>query len=276
MKLKYYMRGVGCGILFTLFIFVVIIIPNLKLKDKTEENTGNKAQTQDESDISKLVGQNGSEVTPDPATGTPVKDDDTPTPTPTEKATPTPTEGATPTPTEEATPTPTEEATPTPTEEATPTPTATPLPTPTPTSVPTPTPTPVPTVSPTPTPTATPTPTDKPTVTPTPTEKPTATPTPTEKPTVTPEPTKKPTATPEPTKKPEKDKTVSVTVAKGTTSEQFAQAVQKAGLVDDWNDFNKYLISSGYAYELQYGTFKLKKGMSYKEIAAACSVWPGN
>ena len=83
-------------------------------------------------------------------------------------------------------------------------------------------------------------------------------------------------STPEPTKKPEKDKTVSVTVAKGTTSEQFAQAIEKAGLVDNWNDFNKYLISSGYAYQLQYGTFKLKKGMSYKEIAAACSVWPGN
>ena len=29
MKLKYYMRGVGCGILFTMFIFMVIIIPNL-------------------------------------------------------------------------------------------------------------------------------------------------------------------------------------------------------------------------------------------------------
>ena len=293
MKLKYYMRGVGCGILFTLFIFVVIIIPNLKLKDKIEENTDNKAQTQDETDIGKLVGQNGSEVTPDATTPEPTKEaTPTPTeeatPTPTKEATPTPTEEATPTPTEEATPTPTEEATPTPTEEATPTPTATPtpsptatpLPTPAPTSVPTPTPTPVPTVSPTPTPTekptATPTPTEKPTATPVPTEKPTAAPTPTEKPTVTPEPTKKPTATPEPTKKPEKDKTVSVTVAKGTTSEQFAQAVQKAGLVDDWNDFNKYLISSGYAYELQYGTFKLKKGMSYKEIAAACSVWPGN
>ena len=109
---------------------------------------------------------------------------------------------------------------------------------------------------------------------------PTATPTLTEKPspTATPVPTKTPTATPEPTKKPdkEKNKTVSVTVAKGTTSEQFAQAIEKAGLVDNWNDFNKYLISSGYAYQLQYGTFKLKKGMSYKEIAAACSVWPGN
>ena len=70
MKLKYYMRGVGCGILFTLFIFVVIIIPNLKLKDKLEENTDNKTQTVDDSDIGKLTGQTGTEVTPDPATGT--------------------------------------------------------------------------------------------------------------------------------------------------------------------------------------------------------------
>ena len=37
MKLKYYIRGVGCGILFTMFIFMVIIIPSLKLDSKIEK-----------------------------------------------------------------------------------------------------------------------------------------------------------------------------------------------------------------------------------------------
>ena len=57
------------------------------------------------------------------------------------------------------------------------------------------------------------------------------------------------------------------------TSELFAQAVQKAGVIDDWNDFNKYLLDSGYAYQLQIGEFKIKKGMSYEEIAKICSTW---
>ncbi|MBR5967536.1 MAG: hypothetical protein IK001_02945, partial [Lachnospiraceae bacterium] len=61
MKLKYYMRGVGTGILFTLFIFVVIIIPNLKLENKIKEATANEENAggsgQDD-DISSLVGKN--------------------------------------------------------------------------------------------------------------------------------------------------------------------------------------------------------------------------
>ena len=48
MKLKYYMRGVGTGILFSLFVFLVIIIPNVRLEEKMkaayEERTGKPAQ----------------------------------------------------------------------------------------------------------------------------------------------------------------------------------------------------------------------------------------
>jgi hypothetical protein len=43
--------------------------------------------------------------------------------------------------------------------------------------------------------------------------------------------------------------------------------------VESSSDFNKYLIDSGYAYKIQYGTHKLKKGMSYAEIAYICSLW---
>ena len=49
--------------------------------------------------------------------------------------------------------------------------------------------------------------------------------------------------------------------------------VQNAGIIDDWQALNKYLIDSGYAYKIQYGTFKLKKGMTFEEIAYTCSQW---
>lgn len=64
MKVKYYIRGVGVGILFTMFIFLVIIIPNMKLNDKM---TADKEETvQTESDLGKLLGaRTGGEETPE-------------------------------------------------------------------------------------------------------------------------------------------------------------------------------------------------------------------
>ena len=56
MKLKYYIRGVGCGILFTMFIFMVIIIPSLKLDNKIETNTNTEKNENENSQAGKLVG----------------------------------------------------------------------------------------------------------------------------------------------------------------------------------------------------------------------------
>lgn len=53
MKLKYYMRGVGVGILFTMFIFLVIIIPNLQL-DRIISN--NVTPAADAEGVSGLLG----------------------------------------------------------------------------------------------------------------------------------------------------------------------------------------------------------------------------
>ncbi len=78
MKLKYYMRGVGSGILFTLFIFVVIIIPNLKLEQKISDNTNPSSIEQPGDGVASIVGKNPEvELGPDDSSFTPpVKQED--------------------------------------------------------------------------------------------------------------------------------------------------------------------------------------------------------
>ena len=278
MKLKYYMRGVGIGILFAVFVFTVIVIPNLEFEELTElQESVNKQITG--SKVSALLGNpektsaDGTAGTPgDNGGGTESAGEPTMTPTPEPTDTPTPTPDPTPTPNPTATPLPTATPTPVPTVTPTPSPTVTPLPTATPTPVPTATPTPNPTATPTPRPTATPTP--NPTATPTP--RPTATPTP--RPTATPTP--RPTATPTPrpvdggnsnkvSVSANSDGTFSVTIRAGCTSEILSDALAKAGAVDSSADLNKYIVKNGYASRIQTGTFKINKGAEYKDIAAA-------
>ncbi|MCR4721109.1 MAG: hypothetical protein K5655_05210 [Lachnospiraceae bacterium] len=253
MKLKYYMRGVGIGILFTVFVFTVIIIPNLEFEEITQLQESVNKQI-NESKVSGLLG-NTDKTTADINPEEPEKEKTTDpalTPTPDPTATPTPDPTATPTPDPTATPTPDLTATPTPDPTATPTPD------------PTATPAPKPTATPTPKPTATPTP--KPAATPTP--RPTATPTP------------KPTATPVPNQtgssgkvsvKDNGDGTVSVTIRSGCTSEILSDALEKAGVTDSSSGLNKYIVKNGYASKIQTGTFTVKKGSSYKDITTSVS-----
>ena len=266
MKLKYYMRGIGIGIIFTVFVFTVIVIPNLEFEEITQLQESVTKQISD-SKVSNLLG-NSDKVSGDTRedisekdtsgdvddaytgdvenTGDGGKENENPS------ITPEPTVVPTSTPTSEPT--------------ATPTPSPTPKPTATPTPSPTPRPTATPTPSPTPRPTATPTPS--------PTPRPTATP--------TPSPTPRPTATPAPklsetgnsgkvSVADNADGTVSVTIKSGCTSEILSDALQKAGAVDSATDLNKYIVRNGYASRIQTGTFKIKKGSEYKDIASAVS-----
>ena len=50
------------------------------------------------------------------------------------------------------------------------------------------------------------------------------------------------------------------------TSEQVSSELEKLGIVEDWKDLNNYIVRNGYAFKIQFGTFKLKAGMSYREI----------
>lgn len=56
MKLKYYMRGVGVGILFTAFMFVAVIIPNLKFENKIKSAADAGAADEVQSQVAELVG----------------------------------------------------------------------------------------------------------------------------------------------------------------------------------------------------------------------------
>lgn len=58
MQLKYFMRGVGTGVLFTLFVFLVIIIPNLDLESRLAEED-KKIEEAADKDVSNLLGNKG-------------------------------------------------------------------------------------------------------------------------------------------------------------------------------------------------------------------------
>ena len=99
-----------------------------------------------------------------------------------------------------------------------------------------------------------------------PTEKPTEKETekPTEKPTEkeTEKPTEKSTEATQP-----QYVTATITVTKGMYSEAVSQAMQSAGLIGNWVDFNNYLSANGYSERLQTGSYTMNSGMSYQEMA---------
>ena len=110
-----------------------------------------------------------------------------------------------------------------------------------------------------------------------PTEEPTSeeiTEEPTEEPTseeITEQPTEEPSTeevTEEPaTTQPAGDTEKTITVTAGMSSDKIAKLVQDAGLIDNYLDFDAWLSRKGYDRILRVGTFTLKKGMSYEEIA---------
>ncbi len=60
---------------------------------------------------------------------------------------------------------------------------------------------------------------------------------------------------------------VTITIVGGDVSRMVSQKVQEAGLVDDAEEFNDYLGSHNYANFLQPGTYEIKKGSNFRQIA---------
>lgn len=199
LKLKYYLRGVGVGLIIAVIFYSVIIIPK-------------KYQMTDD-EIQKRAGELGMVFE---------KEVELPKPTQADEDL---------------------NLTGTPQPEATPDMSGTPTPSMTPTPEPTPTPSATPTPEPTPTPSATPTPEPTPT--------PSATP--------TPEPTPTPSVS--------SGGKISITVTKGMGSAQFSQLAASLGIVNDWEELDRYLIKNGYASDIMIGTYQIKKGASFYEIA---------
>lgn len=112
MKTKYYLRGLGIGILFTAFLFIVIIIPN-------KENMSDEEIISEAKKLGMVEKESSEDIYPNVlATGTPIPETTgqvskapeqsvTPEPTATLTSTPKPTATLTPTPKPTATLTPT-------------------------------------------------------------------------------------------------------------------------------------------------------------------------
>lgn len=98
---------------------------------------------------------------------------------------------------------------------------------------------------------------------------PTQTPILTLEPTQTPKPTVEPTPkpTPKPTQTPKPEEYVTVTISRGMYSSSVAKQFKEKGLIENAEEFDRYLCDAGYELKLRVGTYKIKKGSSYEEIA---------
>ena len=65
----------------------------------------------------------------------------------------------------------------------------------------------------------------------------------------------------------QQERTITVSVETIQSSEAAAQLLEKAGIVDNWRNFNSYLVNNGYDRKVSGGTFSFSGNESYKEIA---------
>ncbi len=62
---------------------------------------------------------------------------------------------------------------------------------------------------------------------------------------------------------------IDITVSSGMTSTAVAKMLQQQGVVEDYNDFDRYLNENGYSYKIPVGTFTVEIGYTYEQIAKA-------
>lgn len=58
-----------------------------------------------------------------------------------------------------------------------------------------------------------------------------------------------------------------ITVVGGMGSEQVAQLLMDAGIIDDAADFDSFLNRNGYSTRIEIGTYEINNQMTYEEIA---------
>ena len=66
--------------------------------------------------------------------------------------------------------------------------------------------------------------------------------------------------------KPAEGSKVTISIARGAASETAAATLAGAGLIEDAADFNSYMIRNGYDRRILPGTFEILMGSSYEEI----------
>ena len=61
---------------------------------------------------------------------------------------------------------------------------------------------------------------------------------------------------------------VNFSITAGMSSEKVAASLKALGIIDNSTEFNKYLVSNGFADKIRVGNFEIQSGQSYAEIAA--------
>ena len=64
---------------------------------------------------------------------------------------------------------------------------------------------------------------------------------------------------------------MTVSITKGMSSRQFSESLYDNGVIDNAEDFDNYLIKMIMHLFLVIGSYKLKSGMSFEEIAKKVS-----
>ncbi len=119
----------------------------------------------------------------------------------------------------------------------------------------------------------TPPPSESESQTPSPSESESQTPPPSESESQTPPPSESEPQTPPPSESEsqeppasEEKKYVTVTIVRGDYARQVAEKVRDAGLIEDAEDFRKYIGRQGYGQLFHAGTYKIPIGADYEEI----------
>ncbi len=60
---------------------------------------------------------------------------------------------------------------------------------------------------------------------------------------------------------------VTITIEEGTPSRVVAKALEAAGVVSSAKELDTYLCDNGYSFSISVGTFKIRVGADYNEIA---------
>lgn len=66
--------------------------------------------------------------------------------------------------------------------------------------------------------------------------------------------------------------TYTLTITSGMSSNTVCDMLKRNGIIADSGDFDRFLVSNGYADRIRVGSFEVNSNMSYEELAAAfCS-----
>lgn len=76
--------------------------------------------------------------------------------------------------------------------------------------------------------------------------------------------------------KKKKSETITITTDQGVVTEDIADMLYKEKVIDDKQKFLDYMEDNDYSPYIQIGTFKVKKDMSFKELAKTFTTYPGS